>query len=105
MSSVYDALGIDQDEMTWQDLASCRGVTPTNWFYEEYDNENISHIVDEQCLSCPVMKQCLQWGIENSEWGVWGGIYLTSGKKDDNKNKYKDTNTWKRIQERLSEND
>lgn len=103
-SSVFDALGIDLDELEWQDLALCSGMN-TNLFYDEYDNENTSHMVDEACLSCPVMKQCLQQGVENSEWGVWGGIYLTSGKKDDNKNKYKTPETWKRIQERLSGDD
>jgi hypothetical protein len=102
-AEIYEALGIDQDEMTWRDLALCRGVTPTNWFYEKYDDENISHLVDEMCLSCPVMKQCLQQGIENSEIGVWGAIYLNYGKKDDNKNKYKTPDTWKRIHERLSD--
>lgn len=104
-SSVFDALGIDVDEIEWQDLALCRGSMETNWFYDEYDNESVSHMVDEACLSCPVMKQCLQQGIDNKEWGVWGGIYLTSGQKDDNKNKFKTPETWKRIQKRMSEND
>jgi hypothetical protein len=104
MSSVFDALGIDLDELEWQDLALCSGME-TNWFYEEYDDEQISHMVDEACLSCPVMRQCLTRGMENSEWGVWGGIYLVSGKKDDNKNKYKSPETWKQIYERLAETD
>lgn len=102
---MFAALGIDLEDLEWQQLALCRGAIDTNWFYEEYDNENVSHIVDESCLSCPVMKQCLQQGIDNSEWGVWGGIYLVAGKKDDNKNKYKSADTWRRIQERLAEPD
>jgi hypothetical protein len=101
-SSVYEALGIDLDELEWQDLALCAGMS-TNWFYDEYDDEPISHMVDEACLSCPVMRQCLTRGMENNEWGVWGGIYLVSGKKDDNKNKYKTPETWNKIKERLSE--
>ena|ERR1700745_739545 len=104
MDNVFDALGIDLDELSWQDLALCSGMD-TNMFYDKYDDENISHIVDEVCLSCPVMKQCLQQGIENSEWGCWGSIYLTSGKKDENKNKFKTPETWKRIHKRLSEDD
>lgn len=100
--NVFDALGIDLDEITWQDLALCRGTTPTNWFYEEYEDENTSHIIDEMCLSCPVMKQCLQQGINNSEYGVWGSIYLTAGKKDENKNKYKTPDTLQRIHDRLT---
>jgi len=77
----------------------------TNWFYDDYDDERVSHMVDEACLSCPVMAQCAMQGVMNSEWGVWGGIYLTSGKKDDNKNKYKSHKTWERIYERLSGDD
>lgn len=105
VDNLFELLGIDSDEVQWQDLALCRGTTPTNWFYEEYDDENISHMVDEMCLSCPVMRQCLQQGIDNSEYGVWGGIYLTAGKKDDNKNKYKTPETLKHIQNRLTDSD
>lgn len=100
-SSVFDALGIDLEELEWQDLALCQGM-PTNLFYEEYEDEQVSRMVDDICLSCPVLKQCLQRGVEGSEWGVWGGVYLVSGKKDENKNKYKSAETWKAITERLS---
>lgn len=99
--NIFEALGLDIDELDWQDLALCRGMD-TNMFYEGYDDEQESHIVDEICLSCPVMKQCLQQGIENSEYGVWGSVYLVSGKKDDNKNKYKSPETLKRIHDRLT---
>lgn len=63
---------------------------PTNMFYEDYEaDDNVARMVDEVCLSCPVMKQCLQRGMENNEWGVWGGIYLISGKPDKNRNMHK----------------
>jgi hypothetical protein len=48
------------------------------------------------------MKQCLQMGVENGEWGVWGGIYLTSGKKDTNKNAHKTKEVWDAIAKRIS---
>lgn len=99
-TDIFEVLGLDADELTWQDLALCANM-PTNLFYDEYEDEQVSHMVDDVCLSCPVMKQCLQQGIANKEWGVWGGTYLVSGQKDDNKNKYKTPATWKLIRERL----
>jgi hypothetical protein len=34
------------------------------------------------------------FGIENSEWGVWGGCSLTAGKPDNNKNSHKTKQDW-----------
>lgn len=101
-TSIFAALGLDEDELEWTDLALCRGMS-TDLFYDDYDNEQISHMVDEGCLSCPVIKQCALAGINNNETGVWGGVYLNAGKPDPNKNKYKTPETWKEIKERLSE--
>jgi len=102
MSSVEDVLGIDFEELEWQDLALCSTMS-TNMFYDEYEaDDNVANMVDEACLSCPVMKQCLERGIENNEWGVWGGIYLVSGKSDKNRNTHKTKETWNLIRERMS---
>ncbi len=30
------------------------------------------------CDSCPVAKQCLQYGRESGSQGVWGGVYIDS---------------------------
>lgn len=76
----------------------------TNLFYDDYESdENVSRMIDEACLSCPVLAQCLQRGVDNSEWGVWGGTYLTSGKVDKNRNSHKTKETWARIKERIGE--
>ena len=101
-SSVESVLGIDLDELEWQDLAICDGTMPTNMFFDDYESdEQVAAVVDEACLSCPVMAQCLQAGVENGEWGVWGGIYLVSGKKDKNRNSHKSQDTWDAIREKL----
>lgn len=26
------------------------------------------------CRKCPAYEWCLEWGIENDEWGTWGGL-------------------------------
>lgn len=103
MSDVQSVLGIDLDELEWQDLALCDGMR-TNMFYDDYESSaQVAAVVDEACLSCPVMAQCLERGVENGEWGVWGGIYLTSGKPDMNRNAHKTQDVWQTIRERIGD--
>lgn len=74
----------------------------TNMFYEAYESSNsVARMVDDMCLSCPVLSQCLQSGVDNSEWGVWGATYLISGKPDKNKNSHKTEEVWQEIRERI----
>lgn len=101
-SDVQSLLGLDFDTLEWTDLALCDGM-PTNMFYDDYESdENVAKITDEICLSCPVLAQCLARGTENNEWGVWGGVYLTSGKPDENKNAHKTEAVWQQIREKIS---
>lgn len=103
MSDALSVLGIDLEELEWQDLALCENM-PTNWFYDDYESDvQVANTVDEACLSCPVLAQCLQRGTENGEWGVWGGIYLTSGKPDKNRNSHKSTDVWGQLRERIGD--
>lgn len=100
-AGILEILGLDPDELEWQDLAMCAG-SDTNLHYDKYETSNsIARTIDDRCLSCPVMKECLQSGMENGEWGVWGGIYLTSGKMDKNRNSHKTEEVWKEIRERI----
>lgn len=104
MSDALSELGLDLDELEWQDLALCNGM-PTNLFYDDYEAEvAVAQVVDDACLSCPVMAQCLERGVDNSEWGVWGGIYLVSGRPDKNRNNHKTPDIWEEIKERVRDN-
>lgn len=101
MSDDQSVLGIDLEDLEWQDLSICHGM-PTNDFYDNYEsNERVARVIDQACLSCPVMAQCLQRGVENHEWGVWGGIFLVSGKPDANKNSHKTPEVWEAIRRRI----
>lgn len=101
MFDVLSELGIDPETLEWQDFALCQG-RPTNEHYDDYESDvMVARVVDERCLSCPVMVQCLERGIENNEWGVWGGVYLNSGKKDKNRNAHKTPEIWEAIGERI----
>jgi hypothetical protein len=48
-------------------------------------------------MSCPVAKICYQTGVENDEYGVWGGVYLSAGSVDNGKNIHKTAEVWKKI--------
>ena len=103
MTNVLRELGLDPDDLVWQDLSLCDGM-PTEDFYDNYESsESVAKAIDEACLSCPVLAQCLDAGVENGEWGVWGGIYLVSGKPDNNNNAHKTQEVWEAIRERIGD--
>lgn len=100
MSNILFNLGVDEGELAWQHLAICSGLD-TNLFFDSYETDiNIAKNIDEMCLSCPVAKICYDHGVENSEDGVWGGIYLSSGSIDKSKNIHKTPEVWKRIKKK-----
>jgi phage major head subunit gpT-like protein len=97
MSNILNDLGIDTDDFDWWHLGICRGMD-TNLFYDKYEADpNVAKSIDEACLSCPVIKMCYKSGIENSEYGVWGGVYMSSGEIDKSKNLHKTIDIWKKL--------
>lgn len=97
MSDILDVLGIEDSEFEWRDLALCPGMDP-NDFYEKYEVD-VTHAktIDQLCLSCPMRKECLLEGVQNKEWGVWGGWFLSNGRIDEAKNMHKDEATAKAL--------
>ena len=101
MSDLLDKLGIDPENFSWGDLAACRGL-PTEYFFEKYEEDAVhAQTIDSVCLSCPVIKQCHQFGIDGNNTGVWGGIYLTNGNVDRSRNMHKSREDWEAVLERL----
>ena len=97
MSDILNNLGVDEDDFDWFHLAICRGMD-TNLFYDKYESDpNIAKNIDEMCMSCPVVSICYQSGIDNNEYGVWGGVFLNSGLIDKSKNLHKTSEIWKRL--------
>jgi hypothetical protein len=100
MSNILNNLGIEKEDPKWWDLALCKGMD-TNLFFDKYESDiNIAKSIDEACLSCPVIKICHDSGIENSDYGVWGGVFLNSGSTDKSRNAHKTKDVWKRIKEK-----
>jgi len=89
MSNFLDKLGIEKDNIQWQDLALCLGMD-TNLFFELYETDvNVAKSIDQACISCPVIEICYKYGRDSDNFGVWGGVYLTNGVRDKNKNLHK----------------
>jgi hypothetical protein len=100
MSDILNDLGIDSEDLDWFHLSVCRGMD-TNLFYEKYEADpNIAKSIDEMCLSCPVIAMCYETGVEGSEYGIWGGVYLSSGSIDRSKNLHKTQEVWKRLKKK-----
>jgi hypothetical protein len=100
MSNILDNLGVDQSNLSWWHLSACRGMD-TNLFYDTYEtNQNIAKNIDQACLSCPVTKICYEAGVDNDEYGVWGGVFLSSGSIDKTKNLHKNQEIWKALRKK-----
>lgn len=101
--TILEMLGIEETQLSWHDLAQCKGMD-RELFYDKYESdENVAKMIDEVCLSCPVLQDCLLQGIENGEHGVWGGVFLTSGKMDVNKNAHKTQEVWDELRDRIGD--
>lgn len=97
MSNILSNLGVDSEDFSWWNLAICRGME-TNLFYDKYESDvTVAKNIDEACMSCPVIKMCYEFGAKNSEYGVWGGVYLSSGEIDKSKNLHKTPEIWKML--------
>lgn len=68
------------DRHKWKESGSCVSYD-TNLFFDKYEEEeNLRPAIEKVCGGCPVQRQCFAVGVSQKEWGVWGGIYLESGK-------------------------
>ena len=100
MSSILNNLGVDEKDFSWWHLGVCRGMD-TNLFYDKYEIDvNTAINIDEACLACPVISMCYTAGIENNEYGVWGGVYLNAGLIDKTRNLHKTPDVWRRLKKK-----
>lgn len=80
----------------WQDDALCLDEDVNLFFdkYEEDEDGDIRHKVDEGCRSCPVMRTCFAYAKYYEQTGVWGGVYMTGGEMDIPMNDHKSPEDW-----------
>lgn len=87
----------EDKSLRWYHLSVCRGMN-VNHFYEDYERDSIfAGIMDSICLACPVRSLCLEEGLDGGEDGLWGGVYLTNGRVDVDKNNHKTESIWNQI--------
>ncbi|MCA1799715.1 MAG: WhiB family transcriptional regulator [Actinobacteria bacterium] len=102
---IIQQMGLDPDDVNWQDFASCRDVVKVTYdeeghrhvfdpMFEAYELDEypypIRTAVDQMCANCDVQEICLQTGIDGKESGVRGGIYLVEGVADPARNAHKE---------------
>jgi hypothetical protein len=81
----------------WVVKANCR-ATDKDYFFEKYEEDQaVAVVVDNICLTCPVIIDCFNHGTTNGEWGVWGGVYLVDGEINAIKNAHKTPEIWKEL--------
>jgi len=81
----------------WVSEALCAG-SDTELFFDKYeDDQSIAMDIDRLCLSCPVAKQCFEYGVQTESYGVWGGVFLNDGKLDNVRNSHKTQDIWQRV--------
>lgn len=60
----------------WKDRAACRGRSSQT--YDPWSPPDkvfkAPELAREVCNHCPVKRECLIAGLQNDEWGVWGGL-------------------------------
>jgi hypothetical protein len=104
MSNLLNKLGLEEDRIEWYHLAACKNM-PINWFYDNYESNKVhAEQADQICMSCPVATFCLQEGIKNKEFGVWGGVYLNLGRVDKDHNSHKTPEVWKKLRKKHGKN-
>ena len=87
----------------WTGEALCAGLN-TELFFDKYElDQVVAKDIDRLCLSCPVMKECFDYGVQTESFGVWGGIFLNDGKLDNVRNSHKTPEVWKSILNLISE--
>lgn len=73
-------------------------------WYDKYEADpTVAKITDQICLSCPVLQECLLAGLDNNEYGTWGGIFLNNGKPDESRNAHKTEEVWEELRERIGD--
>ena len=98
MSDIISDLGLDEENLRWYQFAACNSME-TNLFYDLYETDiHIARQVDQICYHCPVSSTCLNEGIDNREFGVWGGIYLDLGRVDKTSNSHKEEEDWTKLE-------
>lgn len=57
-------------DTAWKARGACLGADPALFFPAR---EGVPADVAELCAGCPVRTECLEWALDNHEFGIWAG--------------------------------
>jgi WhiB family transcriptional regulator, redox-sensing transcriptional regulator len=60
--------------MDWMSSALCAQVDPDLFFGEKEGARWIARRAKSVCANCPVAAACLEFGMDDLSWGVYGGL-------------------------------
>lgn len=67
------ALFKPRGDTLWMHHAACAGEDPDQFFPDE-EGKSSAKAARKVCATCPVAAQCAEFGVRNSEYGIWGGL-------------------------------
>jgi len=61
-----------KENYNWRDDAACKGSPAVWWFPEAREAESESKAINI-CKGCPVIEECLYYGLKREQFGIYGG--------------------------------
>lgn len=70
--SLWDAAGLADEDLSWQDFALCKETDPEAFFPIKGGSTREAKSV---CHGCEVRDQCLEYALAHDDrFGIWGGL-------------------------------
>ena len=66
------------DNMSWTARAACVGKHEL--FFSDF-KKSVVREAKRICATCPVQAECLEYGLVNVEYGIWGGYTANERKR------------------------
>jgi hypothetical protein len=63
----------------WMEQRACKGADPADFTPETVTAAGLDEIRGDYCDGCPVRAECLAYGMESRESGIYGGQFLIRG--------------------------
>jgi WhiB family redox-sensing transcriptional regulator len=64
------------NDYNWRDDAACKGLPAVWWFPEVREPDGFSEAI-KICKGCPVIQECLYYGLQREQYGIYGGTTET----------------------------
>jgi Transcription factor WhiB len=66
----------NNEDYNWRDDAACKGLPSVWWFPEVREPDGFSEAI-KICKGCPVIQECLYYGLQREQYGIYGGTTET----------------------------